>query len=198
MAEESRPPAGPSVYQFKVTLKGASPPIWRRFQVTDDITLYRLHLVLQDVMGWLNYHLYQFTIGGLRYADPDPEYDTTDRNAKKYKLWQVFGGRQKAKALYEYDFGDSWEHELVLEKVLPTTEGACYPVCLAGARACPPEDCGGVSGYARLLDIIRNPEDEEYEETMMWLGGSFDPEAFDLDEVNARLAPLGRRARKKA
>ncbi|MBC7335991.1 MAG: plasmid pRiA4b ORF-3 family protein [Clostridia bacterium] len=100
--EENRPPAGPSVYQFKVTLKGTSPPIWRRFQVTDDVTLYRLHLVLQRVMGWENCHLYQFIIGGLCYADPDPEYGATDRNARRYKLWQVFGGRQKAKAVYEY------------------------------------------------------------------------------------------------
>lgn len=201
MAERSPVPADrglshePLVYQFKVALKAIRPPIWRRFQVTDDITLYRLHLVLQEVMGWDNYHLYQFTIGNLRYADPDPEHDTSERNAKRHKLWQVFGHRQRAKALYTYDFGDSWVHQLILEKVLPLRQGVRYPVCLDGARACPPEDCGGVPGYQRLLEIIRDPEHEEYEETMEWLGGSFDPDAFSIDVVNRKLARLARGAR---
>lgn len=189
-------PGKPAVYQFKVTLRGISPSIWRRFQVTDDITLHRLHLVLQAVMGWENYHLYQFTVRGVGYGEPDPEYDMM--NARKYRLWQVFGGKQGAKALYEYDFGDGWEHELVLEKVLPVDENARYPVCLEGARACPPEDCGGVLGYQELLKVIADPANENHEETIRWLGGAFDPEAFSPQLVNKALAYLARRATVKA
>lgn len=178
-----------AVYQFKVTLKGIRPPIWRRFQVTNNITLYKLHLVLQRVMGWDNYHLYQFFIQGISYGDPDPDYGLTDVNARKVRLWQVLT-EPKMKFVYQYDFGDDWRHEVVLEKTLPPVEGAQYPVCLAGARACPPEDCGGTWGYQELLQTISDPEHEEYEETMEWLGGEFDPEAFDLERINWELKRL--------
>lgn len=186
-----KPCPDPAVYQFKVTLKHIHPPIWRRFQVTSDVTFYRLHLVLQAVMGWENCHLYQFVIQGIRSGDPDPEYELSDVNAKRVRLQQVLT-RSKMKFLYEYDFGDSWQHEVVLEKVLPPAESVRYPVCLAGARACPPEDCGGVAGYERLLENLRNPEHERYEEITEWLGGEFDPEAFDLERVNRELKRLRR------
>jgi len=191
-----RLPSQPSVYQFKVSLKHISPAICRGFQVTDDITLYRLHLVLQAVMGWENYHLYQFTVGGLRYGEPDPEYGMTQRNARRYRLWQVFGGKRGTRAVYEYDFGDGWEHDLVLEKVLPVDENVSYPVCLEGARACPPEDCGGVPGYQELLDIIADPASEGYAEVIRWLGGSFDPEAFSPQDVDEALDREPRRSRR--
>ena len=108
--------------------------------------------------------------------------------------------RVKDKLIYEYDFGDSWEHELLVEKILPLEEGKRYPVCLTGKRACPPEDCGGIWGYASLLEAIRDPEHPEHEEMVDWVGGEFDPEAFDLDEVNRELQNLtspavGRRPR---
>lgn len=175
-----------SAYQFKVTLQNVQPPIWRRFQVPNDITFYKLHLVPQEVMGWSNYHLCEFIVGGVTYGDPDPDYGQTDVNARRVRLWQVVS-KPRTSFLYEYDFGDGWEHQVVLEKIIPSTEQLRHPVCLAGARACPPEDCGGPSGYERLLEIISNPEHEEYPEMIKWLGGWFDPEAFDLEEVNMKL-----------
>lgn len=176
----------PAVYQFKVTLKGIRPPIWRRFQVTNDITLHRLHLVLQTVMGWENYHLYDFTIDGVIYGEHDEDYDLVDRSSRHTKLWQVLPGA-KARFAYRYDFGDNWEHEVVLEKALPFAAGVRYPVCLTGRRACPPEDCGGPWGYERMLEALGDPEDQEHEEYMRWLGGEFDTEAFDLEAVNRAL-----------
>ncbi|MFQ5612518.1 MAG: plasmid pRiA4b ORF-3 family protein [Anaerolineae bacterium] len=171
------------IYQLKVTLRGLRPPIWRRIQVAGDITLYELHLVLQATMGWANYHLYQFTINGIHYGEPHPDdwYDIVD--VRKTRLNAV-ASEAGSKFLYEYDFGDGWEHEIKLEKILPPEAGQRYPVCITGRRACPPEDCGGVWGYADLLEIIQDPKREEHDEMLEWLGGELDPEAFDLDEIN--------------
>ncbi len=176
------------VYQIKVTLKDIRPPIWRRVQVPSNISLNKLHRILQAVMPWDDYHLHQFIIGGVYYGEPDPDDDfgfelKSDRTAK---LIQVASGA-RARFIYEYDFGDGWEHEIVVEKIVPPEAGVRYPICLAGKRACPPEDCGGIPGYARFLEAIRNPEHEEHDELLQWVGGSFDPEAFDLDEINREL-----------
>lgn len=187
-------PPEPAVYQFKVTLKGIKPPIWRRIQVPNDISLHHLHQVIQAAMGWHDNHLYQFDIGGAVFAEPDPGCGPPGGSAEGVALWEVLPG-PKAKFLYEYDFGDGWRHEVVLEKVLPPAPEVSYPLCLAGARACPPEDCGGAWGYARLLEIIRNPEHKEYREAVAWLGRKFDPEAFDLEAVNRALEPLRGAAR---
>lgn len=176
-----------AVYQFKVTLKDIHPPIWRRFQVNSNITLYRLHLVLQAVMGWENCHLYQFAIRGNCYSDP--EFGSECANSRRVKLWQVLT-RPRMKFFYEYDFGDCWMHEVVLEKILEPADGMRYPVCLAGARACPPEDCGGPSGYMTLLGILSDPAHERYEEMVDWVGGEFDPEAFDIEGINQQLRRL--------
>lgn len=184
------------VAQFKVTLKDIEPPIWRRFQVTNGITMHKLHLVLQEVMGWRNCHLYQFKINGYYYVDPAHEHYLPAKNSKTAKLSQVLPQGRK-KFLYEYDFGDSWEHEVVLEKVLPPAEGVRYPVCLAGERACPPEDCGGTPGYERILEIMRRPDHAEYRKTIDWLGGEYNPEAFDLEEVNLALERFRKRAPQK-
>lgn len=177
------------VYQLKVTLRHVEPPIWRRFQVTSNITLYKLHLILQAVMGWSNYHLYRFTIRRTNYGDPDPEFDGECLNARRVKLWQVINRRQM-KFLYKYDFGDGWEHEVVLERILNPVDGIMYPICLEGARACPPEDCGGPWGYANMLEILSDPGHEEYDSTVEWIGGQFDPEAFDIERVNHALRRL--------
>lgn len=174
------------VYQLKVTLRGVKPPIWRRIQVAGDITLYQLHLVLQATMGWANYHLYQFIVDGLYYSEPD--LDDVE-NARRVHLNEVAAAPGR-KFIYEYDFGDGWEHQIIVEKILPPEPGQRYPLCLQGKRACPPEDCGGVWGYADLLEIIQDPEHEEHEEMLEWLGGEFDPEAFDLEEINQALQRL--------
>jgi len=175
------------VYQLKVTLKESKPLIWRRLQVAGNVTLHRLHLILQDVMGWTNSHLYRFDIGGIEYSIPDPVEDAFNElhfvDSRRTKLSKVVP-REKSRFTYEYDFGDSWEHEILTEKILRANLGAQYPVCLAGRRACPPEDCGGIWGYDELLETIRDPAHEEYESMMEWLGGSFDPEEVDINQVN--------------
>lgn len=181
------------IYQLKVTLKGIRPPIWRRIQVHGDISLHNLHEIIQVAMGWANYHLYQFEIGGTPFSEPDPDWGFDMKNSKRTKLSQVVKG-EKSKFSYVYDMGDNWEHELVVEKILSPEPGKHYPVCLTGKRACPPEDCGSIWGYAELLAIIKDPEHEEYEERMEWLGEEFRPEAFDVAEVNRELESIKERA----
>jgi len=173
-----------TLYIIKVTLRGFRPPIWRRFQIAGSSTLYKLHRVLQVVMGWENSHLYQFCIENVFYGDPDPGYGI--ENAKKTRLDQVAGARDSF--TYEYDFGDGWNHSIRVEKVLPAQEKAA-PRCLAGKRACPPEDCGGSWGYEEILEAINDPEHGE-DEMLEWVEEDYDPEAFDLDQVNKELRRL--------
>jgi hypothetical protein len=164
----AKPSSDLSVYQLKVTLRDSKPPIWRRIQVTSDIRLSTLHLVLQVVMGWEDAHLHQFMAHGIYYGTPYPDFGFEVQNEQHVSLQQVVS-RAKDKLIYEYDFGDSWEHELLVEKILPLEEGKRYPVCLTGKRACPPEDCGGIWGYASLLEAIRDPEHPEHEEMVEWV-----------------------------
>lgn len=175
------------VYQIKVTLNDSKPPIWRRVQVAADITLAKLHDVMQVAMGWHNCHLHQFTDGEQYYGEPDPQWDMDVINERKVKLNEVLA-RPKSRFTYEYDFGDGWNHSLLLEKVLPGEPGQHYPMCVTGKRACPPEDCGGMWGYYEMLEVIADPSHEEHEEMLEWLGEGFDPEAFDLESVNKYLA----------
>jgi len=172
------------VYQLKITLKNIRPPIWRRIQVLSSTTLEQLHLIVQEVMGWDNYHMHSFSIAGIDYGQPQREFNV--RSEKTVTLRQVVKG-EKSKFFYTYDFGDSWEHEILVEKELPSTPDTNYPVCITGKRACPPEDCGGSWGYAELLEIISDLSHPEYEERMEWVGESFNPDTFDLNEVNQRL-----------
>ncbi|NDJ26280.1 recombinase family protein [Nostoc sp. B(2019)] len=173
-----------TIYQLKITLKNIRPPIWRRIQVLSSTTLQQLHLIVQEVMGWDNYHMHQFSIAGIDYGQPEPEFNV--RSEKTVILRQVVKG-EKSKFFYTYDFGDSWEHEILVEKELPSTPDTNYPVCITGKRACPPEDCVGSWGYAELLEIITSPSHPEYEERMEWVGESFNPDTFDINEVNQRL-----------
>ncbi|OGQ71207.1 MAG: hypothetical protein A2W73_08795 [Deltaproteobacteria bacterium RIFCSPLOWO2_12_55_13] len=177
------------IYQLKITLKESRPPIWRRFQVRSDVTLAKLHRIIQEVMGWFDGHLHQFIVGRIYYGVPDPDDLSETRDERKVRLDQILSvpGR---KIVYEYDFGDGWEHEIVLEKILSPDPKTRYPRCLDGARACPPEDCGGIYGYADFLEAIRNPEHEEHEEMLEWIGGEFDPEEFDLEAVNQSLKSI--------
>ncbi|MEW6142711.1 MAG: plasmid pRiA4b ORF-3 family protein [Chloroflexota bacterium] len=179
------------VYQLKVTLRESKPLIWRRVQVPGNVTLHKLHMILQAVMGWTNSHLYSFDIAGTEYSIPDPIEDDFNEfhfvDSRRTRLSKVVS-REKVRFSYEYDFGDSWEHDILVEKILPAEPGVQYPLCLAGKRACPPEDCGGVWGYVDLLKIIRAPTHIEYERMMEWLGGPFDPEEFNIDEINRSLA----------
>jgi len=177
------------IYQLKITLRESRPPIWRRFQVRSDVTLAKLHRVIQEVMGWLDGHLHQFIVGRISYGVPDPDDLSGMRDERKMRLDQILSvpGRR---IVYEYDFGDGWEHEIVLEKILSPDPKARYPRCLDGARACPPEDSGGIYGYADFLEAIKNPDHEEHEEMLEWIGGEFDAEAFDLKAVNQSLKSI--------
>jgi hypothetical protein len=175
-----------AVYQLKITLKGSRPPIWRRVLVADDTTLAKLNHIIQIAMGWTNSHLHDFTIQGQRYSEPSPDDWEPVKDERRYKLSQLVTGA-KFKFVYQYDFGDSWDHEILVEKILPPEPGAHYPVCATGKRACPPEDAGGVWGYATFLEAINDPSHEEHEMYLEWIGGGFDPEAFNLDAVNAWL-----------
>lgn len=178
------------VCQIKVTLQGSRPPIWRRFQVPGSITLYRLHRVLQVVMGWTDSHLHQFIVGEIYYRVPDPDDIPAEsfevRDERRVRLRDVVLGTP-AKFVYEYDFGDCWRHDVLVEGVQEPKAGIQYPVCLAGKRACPPEDCGGIWGYADFLHAISDPRHPEHGSMKEWIGGAFDPAAFDLEEVNAAL-----------
>ncbi len=179
--------AAPSrVYQLKITLKDSKPPIWRRVEVADDITLARLHHIIQAAMGWTDSHMHMFSLGRVSYGVPDPGYVEDVHDERRVKLNQVLTA-PKQQLSYEYDFGDSWTHEVLLEKVLAPEPGVSYPRCTAGKRACPPEDCGGVWGYADFLEAIADPEHERHEELLEWVGSEFDPEQFDVAEANAAL-----------
>jgi hypothetical protein len=187
------PQKAAQIYQIKVTLDGIHPPIGRRILVPGNITLLKLHDILQIVMGWEDYHLHMFTIEGSIYGNPrDDEYgDLGTLDEASITLNQVVYG-EKQRFTYEYDFGDSWDHTLLVEKISSPEEGIRYPVCLKGKRACPPEDVGGMWGYENFLEAIRDPNHDEHEEYLMWVGGEFDPETFDLEKVNAQLHSMGR------
>ena len=184
------PRAPTTVHQLKVTLLEIRPLIWRRLQVPSAINLRRLHDVLQAAMGWTQSHLYRFEVGDQEFGEPDPDFDLPIRSAKSTPLRKV-APEPGVTFLYEYDFGDSWLHEIVVEKVLPPEPRVAYPRCLAGKRACPPEDVGGVTGYSEFLKAIRQPNHPDHEAMLEWVGGAFDPTAFDLDAVNEQLAHLG-------
>jgi hypothetical protein len=179
-------PKTDAVYQLKITLKHVRPPVWRRFLVKSDMKVSDLHKVIQTVMGWTNSHLHAFLIGSTNYALPDREIMTDDKDSRKVRLHEVIR-REKQKFFYEYDFGDGWEHTIVLEKVLQRDANLKYPTCLAGKRNCPPEDCGGPWGYANLLKILKDPKHAQYQEYKEWIGEHFDPEEFDLDLINDEL-----------
>lgn len=179
------------IYQLRITLRGSHPPIWRQIQVRSDITLGKLHRILQAVMGWTDTHLHQFTIRGKQYWIPD-EGDMALRkmiDERKHRLRDVVS-RKASRFTYVYDFGDLWAHELRVENILVPQAGVHYPVCLAGARACPPEDVGGTVGYENLLEAIHNPNHPQHEGYLEWIGDNFDPEAFDAGEVNRKLHQL--------
>lgn len=184
------------IYQIKVTLLYTDPPIWRRLLVPSDLTLEKLHNVLQIAMGWENCHMHDFRIGQQRYGEPDPmelafggPRTASERTARLFDVLDRAG----TKAVYTYDFGDSWEHRITVEKRLAPEPGRAYPVCLAGERHGPPEDCGGIPGFYNLLEAIGDPEHEDHDDRLDWLGGDFDPDAFSVDEVNRRLQPVLRR-----
>lgn len=177
------------VYQLKATIVGTKPPVWRRVVVPEDITLARLHDVLQAAFGWWDCHLHEFEIGGVRYGIDDGEDWRPPKDERRARLGNLV--KAGSSFLYVYDFGDDWRHKVVVEKVLAGAAGTKYPSCTGGRRTCPPEDCGGVWGYEEFLAAIGDPDHDEHDSMLEWAGGSFDPEAFDPADFEHRLN-LGR------
>jgi len=179
-----------SVYQLKIALIGIVPQIYRRVLVPADIPLDALHAVIQIAMGWTDSHMHSFMFGETYYSMPfDGELLEETEDETDVPLSMLIA-EPKSVFRYTYDFGDDWEHKITLEKIVPPAPGADYPLCLAGKRACPPDDCGGVWGYMELIEIMANPKHPEYKDMKGWLGRKLDPEAFDLEKTNKALKRL--------
>ncbi len=195
LANKRRARAGASstIHQLKITLRRSKPPIWRRIEVPSGITLQQLHHTIQAAFGWEDCHMWVFTtpVGDYGLADRDLGH----RSAASRKLADV-ASRAGNRIRYTYDFGDNWEHDILVQEVLTAEPGVAYPRCLAGRRAGPPEDCGGVGAYAALLETLADPGDAEHAERLEWLGlesaGEFDPARFDLSQVNRVLSARAR------
>jgi hypothetical protein len=175
------------VYQFKIKLKDIRPPVWRRIQVPESYTFWDLHVAIQDAFGWEDYHLHQFELvdpmtGEKIYIGIPDEISNDVLPGWKHKIAKYLS-IENPKATYLYDFGDGWEHSVLLEKILPREKGVNYPRCINGKRACPPEDCGGTWGYTEFLEIIKDPKHEQHKEMLTWVGGDFDPEYFNIEEI---------------
>jgi hypothetical protein len=185
-----------SVYQLKVTLRAIRPPIWRRLRVPGDATLGQLHDALQIALGWTDSHLHQFRVGRNTFGVPDPDGwgapFTTDE--RKVRLHEVAG--VKSKLIYDYDFGDRWEHDVVVEHVDAASPAEMLPVCTDGRRACPPEDCGGPWGYGNLLEALADSKHPEHAELSEWVSPHWLPDDFNSDLVNKELHALSARWRR--
>jgi hypothetical protein len=176
-------------YELKVTLRYVEPEIWRRLRVPGDFTLGDLHEVLQIAMGWENYHMHQFHFRDGIYGVPsDDDWGPPTLDEQSVQLDALV--RARSRFVYEYDFGDGWEHEIVVEKVEPAKDDGTDDdaVCLGGARACPPEDCGGPAGYAECVHAFKHPKSRAAAERREWFG-DWDPEAFEVQAVNRQLGP---------
>jgi len=177
-------------YQIQITLKESKPKIWRRILVPSDLLLSDFHKIIQTTMGWTNSHLHQFIKNQTFYTkrmDDDDFWDETDSiDYSKIKIADLLK-KEKDSIVYEYDFGDGWEHDIILEKIETNEMNTNIPICLTGKNNCPPEDCGGIWGYYELLEILKHPDHEEYAEYIEWLGDEFDPKYFDKNEINERL-----------
>jgi len=199
-ANPARPrPASPkasqsaTVHQLKVTLSHIRPPIWRRVQVSSAMSLATLHAVLQRLFDWTDSHLHEFEAGRRRFGAPQHDDGWGDEERVEDERQVTLGRvapRKGAKLVYRYDFGDDWQHDIVVENILPADPTIRSPRCLDGRRAAPPEDCGGPPGYAELLDALADPTGEDHAERLEWLGDGFDPEAFDLAATNRALARI--------
>ena len=166
------------LYKVRVELQRIEPPIWRILHIPSRTSLLKLHRILQRAMGWTNSHLHLFEVDKQLYSEPSPDWELDVLDSRRMTLGKVFTEDRKS-FIYEYDLGDSWRHKITL---LDTIEGEAEekPGCIAGARACPPEDCGGTMGYYDLLVALSDPDHEDHESLLEWVGGSYDPNAFDL------------------
>lgn len=177
------------VYQFKISLNDIAPVIWRRIHVPAQYSFWDLHVAIQDAMGWQDYHLHLFSIKRphahrvTEIGIPDENYDDiTILPSWETDLWNYFT-HLGVTALYTYDFGDNWRHDVLLEGELLKEQGVKYPRCLGGEGKCPPEDCGGISGYFEFLEAVLNPFHPEHHRMVEWCGCHYDPNDFDYKKV---------------
>ena len=177
------------IYQIKIALRESKPPIWRRLLVSDSISLHKLHQIIQIAMGWTDSHLHQFIIHGEYYSIPSPE-DWRPVIDERRHLLNKIAPSENDKFIYEYDFGDGWEHEVLVEKISLPDPDVIYPICIKGKRACPPEDVGGIWGYEKFLEAMGDLNHEEHDLFLNWWNGKFDPESFDLEDRNFALRQL--------
>lgn len=176
-----------TVYQIKIVLHNSKPPIWRRIQIPVNYSFWDLHVAIQDAMGWTDSHLHEFYVKNefdnyIMIGTPDDEIAKAAFPEKEEKIADYLVKPQDF-CQYIYDFGDDWEHKIILEKILPRDNLKKYPDIIKGKRACPPEDCGGIYGYNEVLEILENTTHEDYKELIEWLGDDFDPEYFNSEEV---------------
>jgi len=178
------------VFQFLVALLGVDPLVWRRIHVPGKYSFWDLHVAIQDAMGWQDYHLHEFRLNNPALSeqviigipfDEDP-YGQETQPDHLTPISEYFAHNNEI-ALYKYDFGDGWRHMIAFEGWVQPEKGIQYPQCLSGGRKCPPEDCGGPDRYGYFLEAIQNPNHEEHETYLAWIGGEFDPEDFDPEQV---------------
>lgn len=198
----ARPRPLPLAFDLRVSLRYVQPEVWRLVRVPHDVRMDRLHRVLQAAFGWTNSHLHQFPLIDAKgdvtgyVGEPDPDSPgvslglRTPTQDETKRLLKNFFGKSGDRIGYEYDFGDSWLHEIALAAVHEQTARLTTPLCLDGGRAAPPEDCGGPPGFEHLLDVLNKPKHREYAEMRDWVGGEYDPAAFDLAGINRVLARL--------
>jgi hypothetical protein len=177
------------VYQIKITLQDSKPPIWRRLLVMESVSLYKLHQIFQVAMGWTDSHLHQFIVGEKYYGIPSSEDWRPVLDERRYRLNQI-APAENSKFIYEYDFGDSWGHVILVEKIQPSESGMKYPICVKGKQACPPEDVGGVWGYLEFLEAMSSSAHKEHDKYVAWVGEKFDPAKFDINKVNQALRKI--------
>jgi hypothetical protein len=178
-------PPGQSVFRLRITLDEVVPTVWRRLLVPGSVRLAKLHLMFQAAMGWTNSHLHSFRIGDRLFGMQFDDYPEEELDEKGVTVLSAIGRHRRFS--YEYDFGDSWDHEIVVEDLMRLPRGLKHAVCLDGQNACPPEDCGGAHGYAELLEVLADPTHEDHEHFTSWVGGPFDPTFFDLAAANVAL-----------
>lgn len=178
-------------FDLRVTLSNTDPPIWRELQVPSTITLKRLHEALQVTMGWSNYHLHCFCVNELRYGPKDLDFDDGMIDESRKRLNAVLA-EPRERLSYEYDFGDGWEHEIVLDRIFPVDASRPLPVCVDGGRACPPEDVGGPYGYHEFLEALAERAHPRHAEFVAWIGEEYEPGRFDIHSTNVRLGRVFR------
>jgi hypothetical protein len=178
-------PPGQPVFQLRVTLEAVTPLVWRRLLVPGSVRLDKLHRMFQAAMGWHDYHLHSFEISGARFGAQLDDFPEGELDEKAVTVLRAAGAVRAFS--YEYDFGDSWGHEIVVESFSRLPLGLKFGVCIDGQNACPPEDCGGPPGYADLLEVLADPTHDEHEHMRSWVGGPFAPREFALALANARL-----------